>query len=151
MGEKKFLGSLVGMGYCSFFQYESRYNGLYRDLGQLGATAGATTKPRLSHDTVEHAPRNGHSTTMTRPGGLRYGRPGRRVSGMRARAWPLGVSVAIQKIVSWLGRPLGCDTASGNAAIRQRARATRHCAHTTWRVVHAAGDSSRDTKKLYRD
>ena len=30
------------MGYCPF---ESRYNGLYRDTGQLGVAAGATTRP----------------------------------------------------------------------------------------------------------
>ena len=30
------------MGYCPF---ESRYNGLYRDTGQLGTAAGATTRP----------------------------------------------------------------------------------------------------------
>ena len=48
------------------------------------------------------------------------------------------------------GDLLGRNTASGSAAIRQRARATRRCARTTWRcaratqrAVRAAGIESR--------
>ena len=33
------------MGYCPF---ESRYNGLYRDIGQLGTVVGATTRPTVA-------------------------------------------------------------------------------------------------------
>ena len=56
--KKRKKASAGGLGYCPFLVCtRSRYRELYRDIGQLGAAVGATTRPGLDHDTAEHAPR----------------------------------------------------------------------------------------------
>ena len=134
------------MGYCPF---ESRYNGLYRDIGPGRLAWAQGTRPR-----------HGHSTAMTRPGGLRYGRdnglrygrPTREACGS-AHAHGLATErVAKQNFVSWLrgdlvsrySAAMGCDTALSALrygtqcpATRRRGAATCAAACATQRAVGA--------------
>ena len=81
------------LGYCPFYELESRYNKLYCDTGAQGCAAGATIRPT--------APRDGHSTAMGPAIRPTCSQSERRV---RARAWLMGVSVTIQKLYLDRGR-----------------------------------------------
>ena len=136
MKKKKLCRRLDGL--LPLFQYESRYNELYRDTGQLGRAAGghntASNPEILPHDMAS----KGHHTA-----GLCAG-----ASGERARGWPGHGESRDTNFVSWLGATVwcldmeqqGCDTAQQRFATRRRSVATCAVAHKTRR---AAGFGSR--------
>ena len=74
------------MGYYPFAYIESRYNGVYRDIGHGGAAGAQGVLPRYGRDRPRH-------DRMRLRYSLRYGRPARKACGsMRAHGLAKGVS-----------------------------------------------------------
>ena len=108
MRKKKLCRRLDGL--LPIFQPESRYNELYRDTGQLGAVAGATTRPARGHDTASWAAilLRGHATrSAARVHGLARGE-------LRYKNCIVARGVCLCRNMAWLG----CDTAHSSSAIR---------------------------------
>ena len=117
------------MGYCPFFQYESRYNRLYRDTRHWGVQQGGHDMAKRPSDT---APRHGQQ-------GPRYGRPASR--GEARMAWP-GLS-RDTKIVSWLGAAV-CVAIWRNKDAIKRCDMEVECCDTAYDTVGGAYDTAHD-------
>ena len=137
------------MGYCPF---ESRYNGLYHDTGQLGAVAWATTRsdgPRYNQETSHDTARKRVETSdalrderRARTGGLAAGTQGttRRGASMHAEIRPERPTTRLAKLatrrrVLLLGRSarglcaqagLGCAPDAPDSVLTQDA-VLSHC------------------------
>ena len=124
-------------GVLPIFQSESRYNGLYRDIGRRGVQQGATIRTA----TLRHGPTTWPARATTRSA-CTQGRAA------HAHAW-LGHGVSRDtRFVSWLGATIWCpDMAQQGCDTTQQRPVTRTAASPTRRTAGACVA----IQTLYRD